>query len=665
MWGSTDFAGRTQGSRLYLFFLFTLWSGLAIASDFPVPESLRPNVEFWKRVFSEIDGRQGFMHDDRNLSIVYTTISLPTRASRKKRQQVIDQARQRIRNQLKNIATRSYASLTDEEKAIHDLFPTGATSRDFRVAMKHIRFQLGQADKFEQAIERSGYYMDYILDQLNKAGMPGELAALPFLESAFNIQANSHVGAAGIWQFMPATGRRFMKVNHVIDERYDPYRATDAAVRLLQYNYSILKSWPLALTAYNHGVGGMRRAIKKTGTRDIGEIVRKYRSRTFGFASRNFYAEFKAVLYLWQNRQRYFPGVKPYPTESLVRFELDHYVPAKTLASSIGVKLDLLRQHNLALREPVWDGEKHLPARYELRLPTHMITGHIDQQLRSIPLAARYSEQVPDKTYRVRKGDSLSRIAAMYGVSVNDLVTMNSLHRIRVGQVLYLPHKGRQPVKPEPVAVATASTDIKTPVVRQEVINAPEKDELPEVTVKQEIRQPEKDKVPEVTGMEVSEEPLVEDEVSESVQQVEATDPAEYSVDDDNTIEIQAAETLGHYAEWLGVKTRLLRQINRMTYRTPLVIGRRIKLDFSKLSPQEFEGKRLAYHKQLEDGFFAEYRISGTRDYRIRRGDSLWVVANREKEIPLWLIRQYNPDVDFSTLKPGDKITLPVVEKKV
>ena len=102
-----------------------------------------------------------------------------------------------------------------------------------------------------------------------------------------------------------------------------------------------------------------------------------------------------------------------------------------------------------------------------------------------------------------------------------------------------------------------------------------------------------------------------------------------------------------------------------MTYRTPLVIGRRIKLDFSKLSPQEFEGKRLAYHKQLEDGFFAEYRISGTRDYRIRRGDSLWVVANREKEIPLWLIRQYNPDVDFSTLKPGDKITLPVVEKKV
>ena len=644
-------SGIQRSCRLYLFFLLSLGCGLAIADEFPVPESLRPNVEFWKRVFSEVNGNQGFMHDDRNLSIIYEKINLPARASRKQRQKVIDQARQNIRTRLKRIATRSYASLSDEEKAIHDLFPKGANSRDFRAAMQHIRFQLGQADKFEQAIKRSGYYMDYIVEQFKQAGLPTELAALPFLESSFNIRANSHVGAAGIWQFMPATGRRFMKVNHVIDERYDPYRATDAAVRLLQYNYSILNSWPLALTAYNHGVGGMRRAVRKTGTQDIGVIVRKYRSRTFGFASRNFYAEFVAVLYLWQNRERYFPGVKPYPAESLVRFELEHYVPAKTLASAIGVKPELLRKHNLALRESVWDGEKRLPARYQLRLPTHMITGHIDQQLRAIPLAARFAEQVPDKTYRVRRGDSLSRIAALYGVSVNDLVMMNSLrsrHRIRVGQVLYLPQKGQPPVKSEPVVVATTKTDVRATTIKQEA-----------------EQERQDDRVSKATETEFSEEPLVEDEVSESVQQVEATDPAEYSVADDNTIEIQAAETLGHYAEWLNVKASLLRQVNRMSYRTSLVIGRRMKLDFSRVSPQEFEGKRLAYHKQLEDGFFAEYRIRGTRQYGIRRGDSLWVIANREKEIPLWLIRQYNPDVDFSTLKPGDKITLPVIEKKV
>jgi membrane-bound lytic murein transglycosylase D len=115
--------------------------------------------------------------------------------------------------------------------------------------------------------------------------------------------------------------------------------------------------------------------------------VQKYRGRTFGFASRNFYAEFLAALEVSQNRQKYFPGIKPNAPESLVRFELDHYIPAKTLATAIGVKLDKLKRHNLALREPVWDGEKHVPARYELRLPAHLITGHIDKQLHRVPLA--------------------------------------------------------------------------------------------------------------------------------------------------------------------------------------------------------------------------------------------------------------------------------------
>jgi membrane-bound lytic murein transglycosylase D len=522
-------------ARLLILLWLSTGFSQAMAQNFPLPESLKPNVEFWKRVFSEIDGGQGFMHDDRDLSRVYETITVPKNSSRRPRKRIVDAARQRIKKEFERISTRRLDKLSESDLRVRRMFPLSATPRDIRAASRHIRFQLGQADKFEKAIRRSGYYTRYIKNNLNREGLPIELAVLPFVESSFNVRANSHVGAAGIWQFMPATGRRFMKVNHIIDERYDPYRASDAAARLLKYNYTILKSWPLAITAYNHGVGGMRRAIRKTGTTDIGVIVEKYRSRTFGFASRNFYAEFLAVLAISRNASRYFPGVYPYPSQDLVRFKLNHYVPSKALASTLGVPLDELRMHNLALRESVWDGGKRLPANYELRIPAHLVTGNIDRQLATIPQTARFSEQVPDKTYRVRRGDSLSRIAAVYRVKTQDLVMMNNLrsrHRIRVGQVLYLPQKGQpipqpKPVvsKPEPVVVAVAETpqpklvdiaqevqSVETPTAEAHVAEKPVRIDTEEV--------------------------LVEDEVLDSVQQISATDPAEYSVENDNTIEV-------------------------------------------------------------------------------------------------------------------------------
>ena len=90
-------------------------------------------------------------------------------------------------------------------------------------------------------------------------GLPTELAALPHVESSFNTYAYSKVGAAGMWQFMRGTGRRFLRIDAAVDERLDPYRSTEAAASFLEQNYIVLGSWPLALTAYNHGAGGMKR----------------------------------------------------------------------------------------------------------------------------------------------------------------------------------------------------------------------------------------------------------------------------------------------------------------------------------------------------------------------------------------------------------------------
>src|SRR3954447_4604186 len=149
-------------------------------------------------------------------------------------------------------------------------------------ASQRVRFQLGQADKFREGLIRSGAWEKFIRKTIADAGLPPEIASLPHVESSFNPAARSKVGAAGMWQFMVSTGRRFMRIDNVVDERLAPYKSTRAAALLMQQNYEVTRAWPLAITAYNPGASGMRRAIEQVGTDDIGVIVRKYQSRTFG-----------------------------------------------------------------------------------------------------------------------------------------------------------------------------------------------------------------------------------------------------------------------------------------------------------------------------------------------------------------------------------------------
>ena len=173
-------------------------------------------------------------------------------------------------------------------------------------AIEDIRFQLGQADRFRSGLIRSGAWETHIAETLANLGLPAELAVLPHVESSFNPRAYSKVGAAGLWQFMRSTGRRYMRIDAAVDDRLDPFRSTEAAAQLLAYNYRVLGSWPLALTAYNHGTAGVRHAKETLATDDIVRIVRSYTSRTFGFASRNFYVSFLAALEIDRNPRAVF-----------------------------------------------------------------------------------------------------------------------------------------------------------------------------------------------------------------------------------------------------------------------------------------------------------------------------------------------------------------------
>jgi hypothetical protein len=163
-------------------------------------------------------------------------------------------------------------------------------------AAGNIRVQQGLREKVDEGLKRAKPLMPKIVSILKRHEVPPELAALPLVESTYNPRARSKAGAVGLWQFMKSTGKRYLKITRKRDDRRDPLLATNAAARLLRHNFETLGSWPLAIVAYNHGSAGMMAASTSVGSRAIEDIIANYTGPRFGFASRNFYAEFLAAL---------------------------------------------------------------------------------------------------------------------------------------------------------------------------------------------------------------------------------------------------------------------------------------------------------------------------------------------------------------------------------
>ncbi len=203
------------------------------AQDLPRPAALEPAIKFWTRVYTEVDTDHGFLHDSNNLAIVYQSVEYD--------RPLIERQRTQIQDALKVLATGKRSGLTSEEQRVLQLWPSDTSDAIFREAANNVRFQLGQSDRFVEGLIRSGAYRSHIESVVRAKNLPIELGALPHVESSFHPGAYSSVAAAGMWQFMRATGQRFMRIDHIVDERMDPYTATYAAMRLLEYNYQILR----------------------------------------------------------------------------------------------------------------------------------------------------------------------------------------------------------------------------------------------------------------------------------------------------------------------------------------------------------------------------------------------------------------------------------------
>lgn len=406
------------------------------------PAGLEPDIGFWRKIFGEVATDEALVHDNRYLGIVYEKLDLSAYASDAARQRQLEAAKTKYMRILTRLAGGNRSSLGKEERRVLALWAGRPGNKNLREAAGRVRVQQGLSDRYLQGLIRSGRWQEHIRVSLRNAGVPEQLAALPHVESSFNPEARSYVGAAGLWQFTAGTGRRFMRIDSAVDERRDPFRSSEAAARLLKANYGELDSWPLAITAYNHGTGGMRRAIRATGTDNIETIVRHYDGPTFGFASRNFYVSFLAAEEVERNAEQYFGPVRRDPPEQTTTIDVPAYLSVGTLEQTFGLPQETLKAYNPALLPDVWLGRKHVPRGFTLRLPASVSDAEAGTLVAAIPRGEQRSAQTPDKTHKVRRGETVSGIAARYGTSAARIASLNNLSKrnlIRVGQVLKLP----------------------------------------------------------------------------------------------------------------------------------------------------------------------------------------------------------------------------------
>ncbi len=721
----------------------------AQTDPFPFPECIQPNVHFWTQIYTRYTSEDGVIHDKQHLDRVYGVIKLVDAYSpggRRINRQRIKKAKKQYKAVLARLK-KGLAPANDLERRVAAMFGPDAGPAQFRAAMRNLRCQVGQKDRFREGLIRSGAYIEAIRDIFRDAGLPEDLAYLPHVESSFNPKAYSKFGAAGIWQFTRSTGKHYMRVGYAIDERRDPLISSRAAAKLLRQNYRRLQDWPLAITAYNHGTAGMLRALRSRGSYEA--IFKSYRSRIFKFASRNFYSEFLAARQAAKNYRQYFGALKldtPVRSRQMV---LRGYVSLPEVARHLNLELADLHRLNPALRRPVLQGRKYVPPGYSLRLPYRDDENWQTLMARLSPKLYKHSQK-HSHMYTVQRGDTAGKIAQRHGVRLRDLIAANNLdHRatVYVQQTLRIPapgYRSPKPVAPEKRAihaVARTGRDSSHPPAGSGGDSyVAYVDPLMGVFPSQETKAPAAAPVSADSPASSSELPAnimlasadgprywsrnsipaAEKQKSKTAgsnlapvgySSVRMSAAADLEPQEDNSgggdstvrtaspfqpvgyqpqlnpaglrghygvervwhqngktfglIRVEVEETLGHYADWLGVSAWQLRRLNGLRYGRILRLNQKIKIPLTRVGKEAFEEKRFEYHQQLAEDFFASYRVEKVRTYSVKRGDNIWNLSRREFELPLWLIKRYNADVDFNALIPSQKLVIPVIEKNV
>ena len=292
-------------------------------------------------------------------------------------------------------------------------------------------------NRISTGLSRAGDYLPMIRDKFRAAGLPVEISYLPLIESAFSVKAYSRARAHGMWQFMSATGRHYgLEVGSLVDERRDPVRSTEAAVAYLADLYREFDDWHLALAAYNSGAGNVRRAIRKSGSRDFWTLQRYLPRET-----RSYVPAFIASIIIAKDPANW--GF-PVPVErdwDYDRVDVPDALDLQFLADRTSFSVDELRDLNPAIRRDL------TPAN---RVTWLWLPKGEGQEVVTVLAETPRSDWAPRMIHSVRRGESLSTIAARYGSSVGAIKQANGLRgtMIHPGQSLIVPRFADVPSGP-------------------------------------------------------------------------------------------------------------------------------------------------------------------------------------------------------------------------
>lgn len=298
--------------------------GDRVSDIFKIPKYFYSSTQFWFLIYTQFESSSIIFHDKNNLNLIYNILDFSNLYKQNNSKIKLYNFQQKsisekLKSLRKNLFDLSNNQLTSDSQSILTILkrsrieiPEDIKLRKefFKKLSENVRSQTGQKNFIEEGIKRSLPYNRFLSTYFTRKKLPTELLAIPFLESSFNPLAQSKVNALGIWQFMPLISSYYVpRRTRQVDYRYNVGVASVAAAFLMTENFQVTRSWDLAVTAYNSGTKHLLKTKRKLGNKSVSlqDIIENSDSKHFGFASKNFYSEFLALVHALAYREKFYP----------------------------------------------------------------------------------------------------------------------------------------------------------------------------------------------------------------------------------------------------------------------------------------------------------------------------------------------------------------------